>query len=230
MKILFVKKISSTQEFLLANPRENLCIATQNQTNGIGARGTAWEKAKSGLYFSFMVARQLLPEDVPTQSLGIFFAWHFAEILRNFGHEVIVKWPNDIFLRGQKIAGVLINLREKAVICGIGVNFFSKNFGALQKKENPAKILQKFFKNTGISGSSGEKTSWRTVFRRYKTEFYAHKNFTFHADEGKISLKNAQILNDGSITINGKIFYARTGGENLRNLKHLNLPHRSKNG
>ena len=38
------------------------------------------------------------------------------------GRAQCLKWPNDVLLEGRKVAGVLLEATEGAVICGIGVN------------------------------------------------------------------------------------------------------------
>lgn len=38
------------------------------------------------------------------------------------GHLVLIKWPNDILVDGAKIAGILLERVEDAVVIGIGVN------------------------------------------------------------------------------------------------------------
>ncbi len=38
------------------------------------------------------------------------------------GGRALLKWPNDVLLRGAKVAGILIEVAEGAVIVGIGVN------------------------------------------------------------------------------------------------------------
>jgi BirA family biotin operon repressor/biotin-[acetyl-CoA-carboxylase] ligase len=38
------------------------------------------------------------------------------------GLEAAVKWPNDVLVGGRKVAGILLEGHEGAVVCGIGVN------------------------------------------------------------------------------------------------------------
>jgi BirA family biotin operon repressor/biotin-[acetyl-CoA-carboxylase] ligase len=45
-----------------------------------------------------------------------------AEAVEESRNAASVKWPNDVLLAGRKVAGVLLEASEGAVVCGIGVN------------------------------------------------------------------------------------------------------------
>lgn len=110
-------------------------VTAVNQTSGRGQRGNTWEAAP-GMNLTFsMLLRQpgifardqfLLSEAV---ALGI------ADTLRPLlpGHEVTVKWPNDIYVGDSKICGILIenSLSGPMIahsIAGIGINVNQRRF------------------------------------------------------------------------------------------------------
>jgi BirA family biotin operon repressor/biotin-[acetyl-CoA-carboxylase] ligase len=37
-------------------------------------------------------------------------------------HQVLIKWPNDLLVEGAKLAGILLERNEDAVVIGMGVN------------------------------------------------------------------------------------------------------------
>ncbi len=37
-------------------------------------------------------------------------------------HRIMIKWPNDLLVEGAKLAGILLERAEEAVVIGIGVN------------------------------------------------------------------------------------------------------------
>ena len=136
----FLKQIPSTNDYakeLLKKdpkPADGTVIITEDQHGGRGQRGKVWlsEPSKnitlSIIYFpTFLKAdEQFLLNHVI--SLGIC-DYLFAKKLR----KVKIKWPNDILVEEQKIAGILI---ENSVagdkiansIIGTGLNLNQENF------------------------------------------------------------------------------------------------------
>ncbi|WP_104697172.1 MULTISPECIES: biotin--[acetyl-CoA-carboxylase] ligase [unclassified Helicobacter] len=202
MEIVFFDTLESTQTFLLQKLQENICVVALKQTNGIGSRGNTWEGVESGLYFSFCLSCASLPKDLKIQSASIFFGYLFKEILCEEGFDIWLKWPNDLYFGESKIGGVIVNYKQDKVVCGIGLNFRSKKFANLGIELDKKKLLNKFFeklKNT---------LEWKQVFRKYKLEFYRSSKFSFHQQQNQLSLSNAQLLEDGSICVDEKIFYS----------------------
>jgi BirA family biotin operon repressor/biotin-[acetyl-CoA-carboxylase] ligase len=100
-------------------------VTAREQTEGRGRRGRVWAApgGKALLYSAILrpldERHLLLPLSVP---LAICRA---AERLRA-GVECAVKWPNDVWLEGRKLAGVLIEARPQDgwAVIGIGLNLF----------------------------------------------------------------------------------------------------------
>ncbi len=104
-------------------------IIADEQTAGRGRVGKRWESEQNrGLWMTLLerpgTASGL---DVLSLRLGL----HAAPVLELFtGAPVQIKWPNDLFTGGKKLAGVLVEARwreQKAdwVAVGIGVNITS---------------------------------------------------------------------------------------------------------
>ena len=109
-----------------------VCFAEQ-QTEGKGRRGKAWvmppgSNVAMSLAWSFVLPYQSL------QLLPLSIAMAIVETLESFGlKRVQIKWPNDVYVDGVKIAGVLIetkilksnadNKNTIAVVIGIGLNY-----------------------------------------------------------------------------------------------------------
>lgn len=51
-----------------------------------------------------------------------------AKWLREKGIDAKIKWPNDILVSGRKICGILCELCDAKIICGIGVNVNESEF------------------------------------------------------------------------------------------------------
>ena len=126
------REVDSTSDFLKRmNPpterqRINVCLA-EWQRAGRGRRGRNWVSPYgANLYLSLAC---LLGEDVVQSgglSLAVAIAVHRA--LRGFGIDGLgLKWPNDIFFHGRKLAGILLDLSGEIggnyqVIVGVGIN------------------------------------------------------------------------------------------------------------
>ncbi len=111
-------------------------IMADEQFAGKGQRGAVWlTKPGENLTFSVFLDNVNLSVDrqfVLTQFISLVL----VELLDRFGIEAKIKWPNDIFVRSKKIAGVLIEnqLSESTIgrsIIGIGLNVNQMDFGNL---------------------------------------------------------------------------------------------------
>ena len=204
MQIKIFETLSSTQTFLLENPQENLCILARKQTQGIGSRGNIWNEVEKGLYFSFCLKKEKLPDDLALQSASIYFGFLFKETLRQYGYEIWLKWPNDLYIKEKKVGGVMVNSKADFVICGIGLNYRTKNsdFGALGIELDSEQLLEKFFSFLKKS------EKWKQIFSKYRLEFSKNFNFTFHYQGKVLDLSSAKLCDDGCIEINGERIYS----------------------
>lgn len=97
-------------------------VVTEAQTAGQGRYGRAWHSEKgSGLYASVVLRLSLPSESLPALSMALALATAEA-ITQATGLACDLRWPNDVLVQGKKCAGVLAQLREGAVVAGIGIN------------------------------------------------------------------------------------------------------------
>lgn len=99
------------------------------QTAGRGRRGRSWLSRKGSLTFSLVVdaTRErggLDPTVALAAGVGVAEAieFEFAPI------RLMLKWPNDVYLAGGKLAGILCEASQAApgmVVVGIGINIAS---------------------------------------------------------------------------------------------------------
>jgi BirA family biotin operon repressor/biotin-[acetyl-CoA-carboxylase] ligase len=112
-------RVTSTQvaaEQLLALGRANVgdVVTAEEQTAGRGRHGRQWVSPCGGLY-----ATWLLPCD---DLLALRAGLAVREAVAERGADARLKWPNDILLRGKKLAGVRIDVRGETALVGVGVN------------------------------------------------------------------------------------------------------------
>jgi len=208
--VIFLDSVDSTHKYLknyiqnsgYKNPQ---LVITQNQTNGIGSRDNKWIGKKNNLYFSFVLSKELLPDDLPIQSASIYFSYLLAELLKEQGSSIWLKWPNDFYINGDKIGGTITNFKNDLFYCGIGLNLVKNNhFNALDISIDVNNIIDKYTKIIN------KKYLWKKIFSKYLLEFKKSKHFSATVKNQKISLENAILNEDGSIDIdNEKVFSLR---------------------
>src|SRR4051794_19031100 len=94
------------------------------QTKGRGRHGRTWLcPPRAGLLMSMLLRRR----DAPAYTYTMLAAVALSEsIERLLALEPAIKWPNDVVLDGQKVAGVLAEAyddgRDQTVVVGVGVN------------------------------------------------------------------------------------------------------------
>jgi BirA family biotin operon repressor/biotin-[acetyl-CoA-carboxylase] ligase len=106
-------------------PAGTLIIADE-QTAGRGRLGRAWTSERGAGLWVTLIER---PEDaVALEVMSLRCGLYAAEALDALsGAPIAVKWPNDLYVRGRKLAGVLIETRWRAsapewVAIGFGLN------------------------------------------------------------------------------------------------------------
>jgi BirA family transcriptional regulator, biotin operon repressor / biotin---[acetyl-CoA-carboxylase] ligase len=211
MEIIRLNEVDSTQTFLKNHIiefgyKEPLCIIADFQTAGIGSRGNSWIGKKGNLFFSFVLHKSLLPEDLPMQSASIYFTYILKIVLKNNGSNVWIKWPNDFYIKDSKIGGTITTLTKDLLYCGIGLNLqeVSQEYGILDIEIDQNIVLNEYFREI-------EKViSWKQIFSLFRVEFENSRNYETTIGNKKVSLKNAILNNDGSIHIeNKKVFSLR---------------------
>jgi BirA family biotin operon repressor/biotin-[acetyl-CoA-carboxylase] ligase len=107
--------------------REGIVVFAESQSKGRGRLGRRWLSPHGkGLWFSVLLRPRLQPQ--AATRLTILAATALARAIEGLAAlRAEVKWPNDILLRGRKVAGVLTEMSAeldtvKHVVLGIGVD------------------------------------------------------------------------------------------------------------
>lgn len=99
-------------------------LLTDDQRAGRGRLDRTWV-TPAGSAVAISVLLRELPESVEARGwLPLAAGWAMADAVaaQLAGHEVGVKWPNDVLVDGRKICGILAEATPDAVIVGAGVN------------------------------------------------------------------------------------------------------------
>src|SRR5438067_658502 len=106
---------------------QGVAVFAESQTSGRGRLGRKWVSPPGkGLWFSILLRPKLRPQEVTQLTVASAVALRRA-IEDTTGISAEIKWPNDILLRGRKVAGILTELKAELdqvtyVILGIGVD------------------------------------------------------------------------------------------------------------
>ncbi|MCK0551674.1 bifunctional biotin--[acetyl-CoA-carboxylase] ligase/biotin operon repressor BirA [Pantoea ananatis] len=138
--IAVIPVIDSTNQYLLERmhslPSGSVCLAEYQQA-GRGRRGRHWfSPFGANLYMSMYWRLEQGP--AAAMGLSLVIGIIMAETLRSLGaQDVRVKWPNDIYLRDRKLAGILVELTGKTgdaaqIVMGAGINLAMRTAEAAQ--------------------------------------------------------------------------------------------------
>jgi BirA family biotin operon repressor/biotin-[acetyl-CoA-carboxylase] ligase len=125
MRLFVREEVDSTNDEIrrlaLASAADGTVVLADKQTAGRGRRGAAWVCPPGrALAFSVLV-RPVEPKALwPRLALATGLA--VAEALELQGVVTGIKWPNDVWIGGKKICGVLVEAGSDFAIIGIGVN------------------------------------------------------------------------------------------------------------
>ncbi len=167
---------SKAYELALNGAEEGEVIIAESQEKGKGRLGRQW---LSPPFLNVYISLILRPKIPPHQAslVTLMAAVATADAIRNFlGLLPLIKWPNDILLRGRKVAGLLNEIHSEAdrvhfVILGIGVNLnmgekmFSKeirNIATSLKIETGQTVSRKDFLQSLLL----ELERWYAIFSR----------------------------------------------------------------
>jgi BirA family biotin operon repressor/biotin-[acetyl-CoA-carboxylase] ligase len=149
--ILHKERVISTNDYLAgmvddAETIEGTVITAEEQTGGRGYGTNLWEAEKGrNLTFSLLLkpkhiepAGQFVITQVVSLAIVSVLERHLAQ------NDIFIKWPNDIYVGNQKIAGILIQhaIKGKSIdhtIAGIGLNVNQQTF--LSEAPNPVSMI-----------------------------------------------------------------------------------------
>jgi BirA family biotin operon repressor/biotin-[acetyl-CoA-carboxylase] ligase len=107
--------------------KEGVVVFAESQTKGRGRLGRKWlSPPRRGLWFSVLLRPPLHPA-LATQLTVAAATALFRAVRLQTGLVPEIKWPNDILIKGKKVAGILTELSAetdtiKYMILGVGVD------------------------------------------------------------------------------------------------------------
>lgn len=156
--LIELETVDSTSSFLKREADKLdgfVFVSALEQTKGKGRENRKWESQKGdGLYFSLLIKDKNILSLGSKLSLAssIFLSDFLAKELGIEG--VAIKWPNDVYVNGKKIAGILLegNLPD-CLIIGMGINLNQESFLG-EYRVPPTSIFLESQKKWDVNGFS----------------------------------------------------------------------------
>ena len=120
--------IASTNDYLSAlafSKTTQICIANE-QTQGKGQYDRTWLSQKDNSIL--LSVRHVFAAELSLNGLSLVIGLAIINTLEEFGvNQAKLKWPNDVLINDQKLAGILIENtlqgRYQSVVIGLGLNY-----------------------------------------------------------------------------------------------------------
>ena len=204
-EILYLDSVESTNSFLKDLDHEKIShgmmALTDDQSNGRGQFRKKWySEPGQNLTFTLLF--------IPSRAEGLMLltvaaASAISKVIEEYtGISSVVKWPNDIFLNGKKIGGVLteclfMGTKPERVLLGIGLNINQVNFsGELEKTA------------TSLKKETGKNFSRERILSRVLSAIQ-HAYGRWHKKDSNLPVEvNKSIEGYGewvSVTLNGEM-------------------------
>lgn len=131
-RLIYVDNLPSTNPALMelaeAGEAEGLLLLAESQSAGRGRQANSWySPAHKNLYFSLLLRPKLSLRRLP--ELALLSALALKQAIENLlpSLQIGLKWPNDLWVGGKKISGILCEGRDNTqfglqAIVGIGLN------------------------------------------------------------------------------------------------------------
>ena len=133
MKELYFKDVTSTNDMaksLIKVGEYDILINAEFQSKGRGKQGAEWFGTRGkDLFLSFTLP---CPKADLLWTYSVISCVGVNRVLRRYGFEPDIKAPNDLYIKGKKLCGILCEaefFEKKAyMIVGVGINVFTKEF------------------------------------------------------------------------------------------------------
>ncbi len=115
--VIVLEETASTQDMQVASHGD--VVVAMRQPAGRGRRGRAWHDP-DGEGVAITIAMKSID--------AIAAAVAVAEAAEHWARDVGIAWPNDIVVRGRKLAGILIEQRGGLFLTGVGMNVLQRSW------------------------------------------------------------------------------------------------------
>ncbi len=117
--VTVLDEVASTQDEARAHftGEQPFVVVAHRQSRGRGRSGAPWETADRAVAVSVAFSSRGEGDTVVPLLAGV-------AARRVMGERVALKWPNDVMVGEDKVAGILVEVANQVVVAGMGVNLF----------------------------------------------------------------------------------------------------------
>jgi BirA family biotin operon repressor/biotin-[acetyl-CoA-carboxylase] ligase len=134
MKHIHFKTIDSTHNYLSKNYQDfdqMTLISTDHQTSGIGRLDRQWYGDQDSIMCSLLLKDHL--DEMKISLIPLCAAMSVHQVLSTYHQDIMIKWPNDLWIHGLKLSGILVksmieSQKVLAVIVSFGININQESF------------------------------------------------------------------------------------------------------
>lgn len=135
-RVEIVGTAGSTQDIVhnkaMSGEPEGYAFQALQQTGARGRHGNKWEAPMGNLYLSFLLRPECSLNEAGQLSfvVAVALSQTIDPYLDPKKHKKTLKWPNDVFIDGLKLSGILLESNLQAdgtidsIVVGLGVNIF----------------------------------------------------------------------------------------------------------
>jgi BirA family biotin operon repressor/biotin-[acetyl-CoA-carboxylase] ligase len=182
-------------------PAKGRLVLADRQTAGRGRWGRVWVSPRGGLWYSLVLRPSIAPDRCPALTLVAALDW--VRVLRRRGLDARVKWPNDVWVGENKVAGILTEMSAETdrvhwVVMGVGVNVNNRP----PASTDAASVSQW----TGPVSRQELLSDWLTRFVRSYGRFVRNGFGPFQRDFNRWSVLNGRKVRlEGTISMEGQV-------------------------
>ena len=225
-KVYYFNTIDTTQNFAIEiatkNNTNGAIIIAKKQTGGRGRMKRKWKSPVGGIWMSIIIHPKFDVSFTTLVPIAISLALCMA-IEKILKIKPELKWPNDVTIKGKKVAGVLVDAsivsnEIEYMIIGVGINFKIKptelanvikktpNFygvTTLVKKDvNPLPLFHQFlYELENVFQLIDSKHIKKIVNQWTKRSSTLGRNVSIVTENGRINGKAVKIDNEGALII-----------------------------
>jgi len=225
-KVYYFNTIDTTQNFAMKivtkNNMNGTIIIAKKQTGGRGRMKRKWKSPVGGIWMSIIIHPKFGVSSTTLVPLAISLALCIA-IEKTLKIKPELKWPNDVTVKGKKVAGVLIDAsivsnEIEYMIIGVGINFKIKptelanaikktpNFYGVttlvKKDENSLPLLHQFLHELeNVFQMIDSKHTRKIVNQWTERSSTIGRNVSIVTRNGRMNGKAVKIDNDGALII-----------------------------
>ncbi|MFO0893751.1 MAG: biotin--[acetyl-CoA-carboxylase] ligase [Phycisphaerales bacterium] len=125
---MVIRETASTQDLARERgPTAGDVVAAWRQTGGRGRLGRRWsDTGEEGVAVTFVV--EAPAPELLAAILAVAACEAVESVLQAGSPRPGIKWPNDLWVDGRKLAGILVEQQGALAACGIGVNVRQRSF------------------------------------------------------------------------------------------------------